>query len=308
MEMIPRSVGWGFIVVTALVVIGAASSRSGEVARAGALFYALAVVALACSQLALSGVTMGDKRAGSVVSALLGGTLAVTLIGLVVFGVVFGVLGPVLRPIIGAAVEGVLTIILTPIAWVLTRIFETILGNANPFPNLAETARGQAQQANQQGDGSHDAWQRIVTFLLRSLALVIILAVASGAVVLFTRFRRRNGGAAAEDAQLTIVGSAGDDIREFFRSLIPRRRTRVPAFASTETTRLYLEVLEQAEKDGAARPAGETATEFQPTLASRYRADVTEDITRAFEQARYAGREPDARTVDELRRRWRTVR
>jgi hypothetical protein len=33
---------------------------------------------------------------------------------------------------------------------------------------------------------------------------------------------------------------------------------------------------------------------------------VTDDITAAFESARYAGRELDARTIAELRQRWVT--
>lgn len=308
MEMIPRSVGWGFIVVTALVVIGAASDRSGEVARAGALFYVLAVIALACSQLALSGVTMGEGQAGSVVSMLFGGTLVATLAGLVVFGLLFGILGPVLGPLIGAVVEGVLTVLLTPIAWLLTKLFEALFHGANPFPNVGDAALNQARHANEGGADSKDAWQRWMTYLLRAVALAVILSTAAVAVAVFTRFRRRTGIRSEVDAHMSIVGSVGDDFREFFRSLFPRRPSRPVAFASTEATRLYLEVLDQAERDGAARAVGETAAEFQPTLASRYRTDVTEDITRAFEQARYAGREPDARMVEELRRRWRTVR
>ena len=45
-----------------------------------------------------------------------------------------------------------------------------------------------------------------------------------------------------------------------------------------------------------------------PELADRYRDDVAEDITRAFESARYGGREFDPRTVAELRERWRSLR
>ena len=308
MEMVPRSIGWGFVLVTALVVIGASSDRSGELARAGALFYAVAVVALACSQLALSGATMGEGRAGTVVSGLLAGTVAVTLVGLVVFGILFAVLAPILGPIIGRIIEAVLTVLLTPVAWVLTRIFEAIFHDSNPLGNLTENAVNQSREAREPGSTSKAAWQQWMTYALRGLALIVIVAVAAGAIALFTRFRRGTGTAPEADARMSIVGSAGDDLRDFFRSLFPRRVPKPVPFASTETTRLYLEVLEQAERDGSARAAGDTPAEFQPTLASRYRDDITEDITRAFEQARYAGREPDSRMVEELRRRWRTVR
>jgi hypothetical protein len=35
---------------------------------------------------------------------------------------------------------------------------------------------------------------------------------------------------------------------------------------------------------------------------------VVNEITAVFEEARYAGREPDARTVADLRAKWREVR
>lgn len=308
MESIPRSIGWGFVIVTGLVVIGAGADRSGEIARGGAVFYAVAVLALACSQLALSGVTIGEMRAGSVVSTLLVGTAAVSLVALVVFGLLFGVLAPVLGPIIGAVVQGVLTVLLTPIAWVLTKLFEAILGDADPFANLADLARTGAGDAKDPQQGSHSFLGQAAIYVLRGFALLVILALAGGALALFMRFRRRASVTEEPDARMSIAGSAGDDFRAFFRSLFPKRASKRPSFASTETTRLYLDVLEEAEQDGATRGVGETPAEFAPTLADRYRDDVAQDITRAFESARYAGREPDPRVLAELRERWRSVR
>ncbi len=308
MESIPRSIGWGFVVVTILVVLAASTSRSGEVARGGALFYAVAVMALACSQLALSGVTIGEMRAGSVVSTLLLGTAAVSLVALLVFGLVFGVLSPILGPILGAVVQGILTVILTPIAWVLTKIFEAILRDSNPFANLNDLASRGAGDAKEPQQGSHSFLEQSAIYALRTIALLVILAIAGGAMALFIRFRRRSSGGQPPDARMTLAGSAGDDFRQFFRSLFPRRAAPRETFASTETTRLYLDVLADAEQDGAIRGVGETPAEFVPRLADRYRDDVARDITRAFESARYAGREPDARELAELRSRWKALR
>ena len=308
MESIPRSVSWGFVMVTILVVLAAGTDRSGEVARGGALFYAIAVMALACSQLALSGVTIGEMRAGSVVSTLLLATAVVSLVALLVFGVIFGLLAPILGPILGAVVQGVLTVLLTPIAWVLTKIFEAILRDSNPFANLNDLARLGAGDAKQPQQGSHSFFEQSVIYVLRAFALLVILAIAGGAMALFLRFRRRSASALAPDARMTIAGSAGDDFRQFFRSLFPRRAAPRQTFASTEATRLYLDVLAEAEQDGAIRGVGETPAEFAPTLVDRYRDDVARDITRAFESARYAGREPDARVLAELRQRWKSLR
>ena len=52
----------------------------------------------------------------------------------------------------------------------------------------------------------------------------------------------------------------------------------------------------------------ENGDEYSPALAETLQTDVTLEITRAFEEARYAGREPDAATVAELQRRWKLVR
>ena len=306
MEAIPRSVGWGFVIVTGLVVIGAGTDRSGEIARGGAVFYAIAVLALACSQLALSGVTIGEMRAGSVVSTLLVGTALVSGAALLVFGVVFGVLAPILGPIIGAVVQGVLTVLLTPIAWVLTKIFEALLRDSNPFANLADLARTGAADARQPDQESHSFLQQAAVYTLRAFALLVILAIAGGALALFMRFRRRGTAADEVDARMSIAGSAGDDVRAFFRSLFPRRASPSASFASTETTRLYLDVLAEAEHDGTIREPGETPSEFAPTLVDRYRDDVAQDITKAFESARYAGRELDPRALAELRQRWKS--
>jgi len=306
MEAIARSAGVGFVIVTSLVVIGAATDRSGEIARGGAVFYAVAVLGLACSQLALSGVTIGEMRAGSVVSTLLAGTAAVSVVALLVFGLVFGVLAPVLGPIIGAVIQAVLTVVLTPVAWVMAKIFEALLRDADPFANLADLARTGAADAKQPGQESQSFLQQAAVYTLRAFALLVILAIVGGGLALFMRFRQRGNAAADPDARMSIAGSAGDDVRAFFRSLFPRRNPPRSSFASTETTRLYLDVLADAEHDGAIREPGETPAEFAPTLVDRYRDSVTQDITTAFESARYAGRELDARSLAELRQRWKS--
>jgi hypothetical protein len=71
---------------------------------------------------------------------------------------------------------------------------------------------------------------------------------------------------------------------------------------------LYLDVLSRSERDGHPRGPGETPSEFAPVLTSAYGSPVTDDITRAFEEARYAGREPDERLVHDLHERWKLVR
>ena len=69
--------------------------------------------------------------------------------------------------------------------------------------------------------------------------------------------------------------------------------------------RLYLEVLESARQAGTPRAASRTPHEFAPALIDAFHRDVTDEITAAFEHARYAGRAPDPAALADLRRRWK---
>ncbi|MGH7753015.1 MAG: DUF4129 domain-containing protein, partial [Gemmatimonadales bacterium] len=56
---------------------------------------------------------------------------------------------------------------------------------------------------------------------------------------------------------------------------------------------------------GHARRPGETPAEFAPVLEDTFHRPVTDEITHAYEQARYAGREPDGAALAALEHRWR---
>ena len=71
---------------------------------------------------------------------------------------------------------------------------------------------------------------------------------------------------------------------------------------------LYHAVLDDARKEGRSRADSETASEFAPALQSLFHNNATDDITRAFEQARYAGRPPAPQELAELERRWKESR
>ena len=304
MESIPRAVAIPFAVVTILVVVGATTDRSGEIARVGAAFYVLAILALAFSQLALSGATFGDVRAGGTAGILLGGTAAVAVVGLLIIGLVTTVLGPIVGPVISRTVEVVLTIVLTPFAWVLTWFFEMLFAGNNPFPNITENVVRTSEEAANPEEADQSTVSQAGAFLMRILALGIFLGVAFLLATIFVRLRRKGALRSADDRDTTVVGSLREDFGSMFRGLFSRRRGYEPGQATTEATRLYLEVLRKAETAGHTRPSGETAREFAPELQETFATPVTDDITRAFESARYGGREPDARTLEELRRRW----
>jgi hypothetical protein len=303
METMPRLVTIPFAITTAVVILGAMGDRSGEVGRAGAAFYVFAVLALVCSQLSLSGATYGDMRAGGTAGILLAGTAAVALAALLVIGLFVAVLGPVIGPLISATVKWTLTIILTPFAWALTWFFELIFRGASPLPDIQQQVINRSQEAGHP-DGEKSTATRVSAFFMRMVALTLLIAGAALVATVFARMRRRQRQREDEGREVSAIGDLRSDLGSMFRSLFRRPQTRAAGEATTETTRLYLEVLAKAESRGHARESGSTAREFAPVLQDAFADPVTDDITRAFEAARYAGREPDARTLGELRRRW----
>lgn len=303
METMPRSVTLPFTVVTIVVVLGALGDRSGEVGRAGAAFYLFAVLALVCSQLSLSGATFGEVRAGGTVGILLAGAAAASIAALLIIALFVGILGPVLGPIISTSVRWTLTIILTPFAWVLTWFFELIFKGANPFPDIQQTIASRTQEAAHP-DSEKSTATKVSAFFMRTVALLVMVGAAALVATMFARMRNRQRAREDEGREVSAAGDLRSDLGAMFRSLFRRSPARAPGAATTEATRLYLEVLAKADASGHARDSGATAREFAPVLKDTFADPVTDDITRAFESARYAGREPDARTLAELRQRW----
>jgi hypothetical protein len=307
LETVVRHVAPAFALVTIVVIFGAATERSGEIGRAGLAFYAVEIVALACSQLALSGVTFGQLRAGGVVATLLGGTVVVVVVMFIVASVALVFAGPVIGPPAGKLLNAVLTITLTPFAWLLEKLFHALLGDKNPFQDIApQNLPLNGDEHKQQGNGQ-SGWFDFGVFLVRGLALAITAGLVLGGVWLASRLRRRNADRIAGDAQTSTAGGIGDDGLALLRSLF-RRGPREAKHRGDGVARLYQEVVARGAESSRPRLVGETPAEFAPVLSEAFHAPVTDDITRAFEQARYAGREPDAATVLELERRWKSVR
>jgi hypothetical protein len=308
LENVARQAALPFGVVTMVIIFGAWSERGPEIARGGLFFYSFEVLALACAQLALSGATIGEVRAGGVISMLLAGTAGVVVVSLVVLTIFFAFIGPIIGPPLGSALSSVLTIVLTPFAWALEKFFHAFLGNSDPFANIDPSIlqNEQPKQAAQQAE-HHSPWYQSAIYLLRALALLILLALIGAGVWLVTALRRRSRELRPADTATSRAGGLGDDLGSLLRSVFHRRESR-PERRNSGVSRLYLEVLDRAERDARARLAGETAHEFAPVLTDTFHTALTDEITHAFVEARYAGREPDERTLKDLERRWNTVR
>lgn len=307
METLPKWATLPFLVAIAIVVAGAATDRSGEVGRAGAAFFALAVIALAGSQLSLSGQTFGDLRAGSATVVLLAATTGVAAVGLVVFTVVAPIAGPIIGPVISRLIEVTLTILLTPFAWIVQEIVQFLMQDAKPLEDLSEGIANRRAEAAEGEPGDPSTAGQMAVYLLRVLALAAMAGLIVGITVLYARVRRRQAARALAGPVAGASGNLGDDLRGWFRSLVARGGGNHDA-GNSEAARLYLEVVERAEHEGYPRPGGTTPREYLPQLQNAFATNVTDEITFAFEEARYAGREPDARVIEELRRRWRDQR
>jgi hypothetical protein len=304
LELVPRTMGWTFLLATGVILVGAASERSGEIARGGAAFYAVAILGLACSQLARSGATIGDVRAGGITATLLAGTAAVTAVCVILFWLIFGLFADPLGTALSAIIQTTLTIVLTPFAWILSKVFGALLGNlefVEPTQEVITQIGGEQPE-----EGERSLFDRLVLYAFRTLGLLLVIAIVAGAIALAMSLRRRLRPSADRINDAGEVSSIPLDPRSLWRSLRgPRSHTERPG-AGTGIYRLYRDVLEDARHRGRERRIAETPEEFAPSLVETFHAPVTDEITLAFEEARYAGREPDARLVEDLEKRWRS--
>jgi hypothetical protein len=243
MEWVARSLAIPFGIVIAAVILGAPTDRAGDVGRTAAGFFGVAVVALAASQLALSGTTIGELRAGGITAVLLAGTVVVAGVGFLVFGVLAGIVGPVVGPVIMAVLERVLTILLTPPAWLLSQIFQRLFSVTN-FPDIAEAPQ-RLTDGSPSEPGEQSILERGGIFGLRILALLTFIGIVAGFVMLYLRLKRRALNQRALDGESGTAGSALGDLRGLLRSFIPHRGGGEHLRGESDATRLYIEVLER---------------------------------------------------------------
>ncbi len=309
-ENAPRALAPPFALVTVALLISAGSEQAEYVTRAGVVFYGVALAALACSQLSQSGSSMGSLRSGSVTTALLIGTAAFAALGVLLVGVLLEPLIDFLSTpasVVGRAIAWFLTYaFFIPIAWVLTNFFEFILwllgaGGETEPPQIEAPVPPETGETESIGDGDSLA-ARAARYTLAGGTIFLGVAFVAALIFILAVLRRRAGDRGLDASESEAVGSLGEDLRGAARNLLRRERRREPA--GEGVTRLYLEVLESARREGRARREGQTPHEFAPVLITAFHQDVTDEITAAFEYARYSGRPPDESTLADLRRRW----
>lgn len=311
-ENAPRSLAPAFGVVTVALAIAAAGGEAAPiVVRGGVVFYAVALTALACAQLSGGGATIGGLRAGGVTLAMLAGVAVLALAGVLLVGVFLEPLLDALATPARAVVRGVAWLltwaVFFPIGWLILNFFEVLRelfgSGAPPEPMLPEPPPEGVQDPLAAAAEAEGGLPRAGRYVLAVLALVLGIGALAGLALLVARLRRLAGDEAWRAAETERAGGLGGDLREAARALF--RRERRAALPPEGVARLYLEVLEASRRAGSPRPPARTPREFAPVLAGTLgRAPVTDAVTDAYEQARYAGREPDADALAGLRRRW----
>ena len=311
LEVVPRYLALPFAFVTLALVLASGSEQAAVVARGGVVFYGVALAALAYSQLAQSGATIGEARAGGVTTVMLVGTAGFALVGVLVVGVVLEVAVDVLWDPVAVVLDGlfwfITRVLLFPVIWVLAVFLEWLydllgLGGGGEEAIELGGAPPPAEGVAAGEDGGDSAVARFGRWVLAGGALFLGLAVVLGVVLFLARLRRRMSGDDRPGSESERVGGLGDDLRDAARNLF--RRERRQGATGDGVVRLYLEVLDEAEREGVSRADSQTPSEFAPILSDAFHREVTSDITAAFEHARYAGRPPDPEALEDLRRRW----
>ena len=311
LEYLPRSLSVPLVVVLLFIVFASGSDRAAIIGRGAAAFFAFTVVAMALSQAALSGATFGNLRTGSVTGLLLAWTGAATVAGLLVFGVILGLVGEQIGSVLYTVINAALYIVLTPIAWVLVWFFDLIIPDvvldSQELEDLTAPILGEEDEVVGEDEGSTPAWRRVLRVVFRAGILGVVALVVVGVLILVARLRRRGALRRTGDVTVATSGSLGADLLAGIQSLFSRHEhERRPQPAGIYS--LYSHVLDDADRRGLHRAAGQTPEEFAPSLHDVYHSGLTDEITAAFELARYGGREPDPRLVSDLQTRWERSR
>jgi hypothetical protein len=303
-EALTRAVALPFLIVTLTIVFSAWTESIGVVARAGAAYYVVTLICLALAQLSLSGTTFGELRAGGVATLLVAGTVALTLAAAAIFWIVFGLLAPIVGPPLGDAVVAALTLVLTPFAIFMEWFVKLLLPDELHLDVTTQLSELRDEDPDDSDPTSGAG--RAAGYLFRGAALAFAIAAVVFVAFWFARLRKRARKPRSDGEATGIRGALSEDLGAL-RALFRRRPAGAPDLPDVAVRRLYLEVLGRAERAGQPRSPAETPEEFAPRLQQAFHTPLTDEITAAYEQARYAGRDPDPRLVADLERRWHSL-
>ncbi len=307
LEAFPRQLAPAFALATIVAVLGAATEAGDAIAWHALGAYTLGAVALALSQLARSGTTFGELRAGSVAGVLLAGVAGAAAALVLLFGFAYREVAGAAGDAIIDAVAWVIVVLLTPVAWVLERVLAWLLPDQWEPISLAEAPARFLEGEGADTEQSTPAVVRGLSAAGRALLLLTVLAAFAFAALAAVRAWRRPPRGSEARVETERAGRAGEGLGGMLRRWLGRRSPAEPA-AHGPATRIYLEMLAEAAERGRPRPSWATPEEFRPVLREAIAAPVADDATEAFEEERYAGRQPPSERVSRLSEAWQRVR
>lgn len=138
------------------------------------------------------------------------------------------------------------------------------------------------------------------------IALVVLLVAAA---LFLSISREREGRRSEDEGQRIPLVARSPGLRDLLRRGLERLRDRGQerlrgreGDGASAVRRIYRELLRQAEARGEVRPPSATPLEFLPRLEQAFPAHELElsVLTRAYQLARYAEREPTAEELEDL--------
>jgi len=301
----------GLVIFVVALLFGQGSSIHDRINYSALPFFITGLVALALLQLRRADQADAELARGpwlAVVLGTVGGLTAVSaLLGFFPLGLFYWLLRPV-GIVLLRVLDVVIFLIALPIGWLVTFLIVRVFGRNFEMPQTQQAATQAAEEIQQQGDrGGFIAFLLVVFKFLFVLAVLAIIAYVLYRVFRYLR-RPREG---AEEARESVEreGSLGDDLNALWRGLLGRLNRPRPQAAEPElpdgarrVRRLYLDMLDDAETRGTARPPPATPHEFVPDLTRTYAGPVPSRLTDRFEAARYGRVEPSREDVAALER------
>jgi len=242
-----------------------------------------------------------------------GAAFAVALLAAAIDPDAFGFLAPLGDPL-RAAGEAFGRYVLAPLFWLISLPFlavrwvlEVIFGEPGPREMPEPAPPGEGPEADEDENGP--LWFRILLAAGTTIGLTLL---AGGALLfLWTLFRRyaRTQRRATRDRYDTIEPSTSlaDDLAGMLGAFARRFRRDPRSGSTVAVRRLYAEMLDDAAAGGLARPPAATPLAFAPWLEAHYASSLPAEISDAFIESRYGGREIDRARVAGLRARWQAL-
>jgi hypothetical protein len=304
------SVGFVFVVIAAL----ATPDVQGDISWS-ALAFAYAIIAILT--LAIFNTSPGVQLASLArgwplaIGSLAGLALLLALVAGTIDRDAFDAFEPLVAPT-EATGRVLRDYVLAPIFWVIAlpfHLFAWLIGLFVPDDQPLRPIPEQPAEEERQLDEDEPLWFRILlaigAVLGVGIAITIALLLLWYAFRRYMRFRARDARELREDVEpestlsLDLVAMLGSLGRRF-------RRERTPD--AIPIRRLYFDLLDAAEDRGLERPPYATPLQFAPTLDARFGSSVPSQISAAFVESRYAGRDLPPDRVHTLQERWRLAR